>query len=436
VALAKKPPMLLPAHHALISASSISPEVSHARGYRSVTSVSELRRLGFSDVQCSVPALLIPVWNVHGEMALYQSRPDNPRIRDGKAVKYETPSGATMAIDVPSSIRDRLRDPSWPLFITEGIRKADSAVSHGLCCIALLGVWNWRGTNDLGGKMALPDWELIALNGRDVYIVFDSDIVCKPQVHGALVRLKNFLESRGAKVHITLLPDGSGSKVGLDDFLAAGHDVSELRTLATDEIPAISSDDDSECEEPKYRIENGRILARRQSRDGTFWQPLSNFAAYVSEELALDNGVEETRAFQIEGHLQSGEPLAAIRVPVEQFASMAWVTGKWGLKTVVSAGLATRDQVREAIQLLSPEAQLRRVFTHTGWRKLDDRWVYLTGGGAVGIDGIEVDLGSDLSRYGGGDEAHAQASPRRTSQSDRAAVRRYVPSAAGQCPEA
>ena len=48
-------------------------------------------------------------------------------------------------------------------------------MSKGLCCIALLGVWSWRETNEHGGKTALPDWELIALNGRDVYITFDSD---------------------------------------------------------------------------------------------------------------------------------------------------------------------------------------------------------------------------------------------------------------------
>ena len=49
-----------------------------------------------------------------------------------------------------------------------------TAVSQGLCCIALLGVWNWRGTDEHGGKAALPDWDSIALNDRPGYIVFDS----------------------------------------------------------------------------------------------------------------------------------------------------------------------------------------------------------------------------------------------------------------------
>ena len=59
-----------------------------------------------------------------------------------------------------------------PLFITEGIPKADAAVSINLCCIALLGVFNFRGSNEVGGKTALADWESVAPNGRTVYIAF------------------------------------------------------------------------------------------------------------------------------------------------------------------------------------------------------------------------------------------------------------------------
>src|SRR5262249_49947749 len=130
-----------------------------------------------------------------------------------------------------------LGDPKRPLFITEGARKADSAVSRGLCCVELFGVWNWRGTNDDGGKTALEDWELVALNGRDVNIVFDSDVVQNLNVSRSLQRFKGFLELRGAKVKIIYLPSGEGGvKVGLDDYFAAGHTVDDLLAHATDEI--------------------------------------------------------------------------------------------------------------------------------------------------------------------------------------------------------
>src|SRR3989442_12808379 len=92
---------LFPHHSRLIEASAISPEVARARGYRSVTTSAALRKLGFSERQARAPALLIPVWGVHGEIVLYQARPDDPRIVDGKALKYETPAGARMALDVP-----------------------------------------------------------------------------------------------------------------------------------------------------------------------------------------------------------------------------------------------------------------------------------------------------------------------------------------------
>jgi hypothetical protein len=125
------------------------------------------------------------------------------------------------------------------LFITEGARKADAAAARGLCCIALLGVWNWRGTNAKGGTTVLADWERVALNGRTVYIVFDSDVTTKPEVRDALVRLKAFLESRKATVEVVYLPAGDGgTKTGLDDYLAAGHTVDELLALARPELPA------------------------------------------------------------------------------------------------------------------------------------------------------------------------------------------------------
>lgn len=179
----------------LLRESGISPEVVKARGYRTTKTKAELGRLGFSGAQQNVPALLIPVYSPSGDITTYQIRPDRPRIgKDGKPVKYETPRGSKMVLDVHPFVREKLGDPSVPLFITEGIKKGDALVSCGLCAVSLLGVWNWRGTNERGGKMALPEWELIALNDRQIYIVFDSDVMLKPQVHVALVRLKDFLE--------------------------------------------------------------------------------------------------------------------------------------------------------------------------------------------------------------------------------------------------
>src|SRR5439155_22401375 len=101
-------------------------------------------------------------------------------------------------------------------FITEGARKADAAASHKRCCIALLGVWSWRGTNEWGGTAALPDWDAIPLKGPDVqrvvYIVFDSDVMQKAAVYLAMSRLKAYLAQRGAKVMVIYLPPGENGQ--------------------------------------------------------------------------------------------------------------------------------------------------------------------------------------------------------------------------------
>jgi hypothetical protein len=180
----------------LTEESGLEREVVESRGYRTVEVKAELKRLGFSDRQCSVPGLLIPLYGPTGEITNYQYRPDEPRIKGGKPIKYETPTDSRMVLDVHPNASEKLKDPSVPILLTEGVKKGDALVSKGLCAIALLGVWNWRGTNEQGGKMALPEWEQIALNDRKVYIVFDSDVMEKPTVHQSLVRLKGFLEAR------------------------------------------------------------------------------------------------------------------------------------------------------------------------------------------------------------------------------------------------
>ncbi len=226
--------LLFPQHEELLQASTITPAVAAARGYVSVDKKATLARYGFAPAQQQVPALLLPVWSaLTKQRAFSQVRPDDPRIgSNGTPIKYETPRGIAMAIDAHPWIHSQLGDPTVPLWITEGIRKADSAVSRGLCCLALLGVWNWRGTNGQGGKTALPDWEVIALNGRDVFLAFDSDVMQKRDVHTALARLKAFLETRGAHMRVVYLPANGDGKVGLDDYFAQGGAIDALRAAA------------------------------------------------------------------------------------------------------------------------------------------------------------------------------------------------------------
>ena len=150
---------LLPQHHQLIVESAITPGVAKERGYFSAIEEDQVLELGFRPYQARIPALVVPIYDVTNRVALHQLRPDRPRAaKSGKEIKYETPAGSRLCIDVPTKAHRQLGDPTIPLWITEGARKADAAVSLGLCCIALLGAWGWRGRNEAGKSVPLPDW--------------------------------------------------------------------------------------------------------------------------------------------------------------------------------------------------------------------------------------------------------------------------------------
>jgi hypothetical protein len=216
---------IFPQHAALLEASAIPPEVARERGYVSVDTKKRLEPCGFTKGQQVIPGLLIPVHGTDGTVRLHQYRPDEPRIdAKGRSRKYETPWRHQLCIDVPPRILGQLADPAVPLWITEGARKADAAAAAGMCCIALLGVEGWQSKG-----VALPDWKDIRLRDRGVLIAFDSDVMTKPAVRGALNRITVWLEYRSARVRHVILP-GDGAKAGLDDYLAAGGTVADLIT--------------------------------------------------------------------------------------------------------------------------------------------------------------------------------------------------------------
>lgn len=381
---------LSPAHNrALRAGSAIETAVISARSYRTVTSKAELARHGFGRAQQRVPALLMPMWGVAGEVVGYQARPDNPRSRAGRVVKYETPAGLVMRLDVHPFAAPRLGDPREPLFITEGIKKGDSLVSAGACAVALLGVWNWRGTNTHGGATALADWEAVALKGRRVYIVFDSDVMVNPAVQQALHRLRGFLTSRGAEaLLISLRPSQGGEKVGVDDFFASGGSLDELIASATN--PSADS-----ARTTMYAAKDGSLIWNKLTRDGFVGTPLANFTARIVRDIIEDDGVEVRRSFEVEA--VRGGRSSRFSVAAASFPTLQWVSEHLGASAIVYPGPSVREHLRVAVQTLSGDVQQQRHFSHTGWRQLDMGWAYLHSNGAITATGLRTDVNVTLS---------------------------------------
>lgn len=233
---------LSPDHHrTLVNDSAIDPEIIKERGYFTATNKQQAIDLGFARIQAR-QGLVLPIHSLGGTVAGRQLRPDEPREMDGKIVKYETPRGARAVPDVHPRMQPQLRDGTAQLWITEGIKKGDSAASKGLPCIALTGgVWGFRNKQGLHGELR----DLVAWRGpqgqpRQVTIAFDSDVVSKAGVHGAAQRLATGLISLGASPRFLVLPPGrDGKKQGLDDFFAAGGTVDQLEDLIVDRLPPL-----------------------------------------------------------------------------------------------------------------------------------------------------------------------------------------------------
>jgi putative DNA primase/helicase len=185
----------------LYDGSGISPDVAAERGYYTARRRSEVPEV-FKEYQRK-SGLVIPVYSPDDASKSYQLRPQRPRKnKKGKPLKYETPGASDVILDAHPRMLEEVRSGSEDLWITEGIKKADSLTSRGLPTIGLIGVWNWQRD----GKL-LPCWEHVRLQGRRVYVVFDSDVTAKEGVQLALERLVRVLEDLGAEVLVVYLPE-------------------------------------------------------------------------------------------------------------------------------------------------------------------------------------------------------------------------------------
>lgn len=127
--------------------------------------------------------------------------------------------------------------------------------------------------------------------------------------------------------------------------------------------------------------------------------PINNFVARIIEDILKDNGADSTRYLKIQGRLNS-HSFPTVTIPESSFDGMRWVRKEWGVKARVVAGKSNNDHMINAINFSSSDKVAERVlYTHTGWREINGKWLYLTAGGAIGDPRVEVELPARLSRY-------------------------------------
>jgi Domain of unknown function (DUF3854) len=116
---------------------------------------------------------------------------------------------------------------SGAVYVCEGEKKTLAAYQAGLNAVGIGGVWNWLSRGE-----PIDDLQLIAWDGRETDIIPDSDVFGRPDLLRAIYALGRELRNLGAAVYVMQIPQPSGAKVGLDNFLVTGGRVDRLEVFS------------------------------------------------------------------------------------------------------------------------------------------------------------------------------------------------------------
>lgn len=252
-----------PEHRRILTEESgITDDIIDQRGYHSLdkrqVSVLVARNVINSNALNGDGWMSIPIYRPDGSKHCEVLRVFGTKL----SMKYIWPTGVRQMLDIHPSAKDHRTHPEIPLIITEGVKKADAILSAArkegieVMVAAVNGCWGWRSKVKLeGGKhsdkgIPLEDFHDILLEGRQAYVLSDSDFRTNDDVASGWTQCANYLESKTGR-HRTLLvvvpPEGL-HKQGADDFLARGQLLVDLLGLGT--TPRQAGGDDGSLNQP------------------------------------------------------------------------------------------------------------------------------------------------------------------------------------------
>lgn len=229
--------LLLDHHKEHLHTSGLSDETIEAMGCESVSADQVPRILNWPRQ-----------WSSGGIVFWYPGVPDYCQIRfdepqefqeegrQPRKVRYLKPKGSQNHAYILPAVKDILHNLEVTLYFTEGEKKAAKLTQEGFPCIGLSGVWSWLTTSESesGSKekgLLLPEIMRIPMNGRRLYLIWDSDAVDKPDVMRGGERFRATLSKRNAQAYLSVLPGDPAKKIGADDFLVAHGAVPMLSFL-------------------------------------------------------------------------------------------------------------------------------------------------------------------------------------------------------------
>lgn len=279
-----------------------------------------------------------------------------------------------------------------PVFIVEGEKDVETLIGLGLCA-----------TTNKGGANKWSDQLSKEFKGAKVYILPDLDE--KGKQHAKTVALS--LKGTAKEVRIvnllricSSLPE-KGDVSDLVEVLGSKALDKLLRGVQRSVVYSRIVDDADYAEYFEsvhgFNVKNGCICHFKNDN----WVPLCNFTALPIAEVIKDDGSGElSTSFDIVGWGHDGRRLKEVNVSADEFVKMNWPLKKWGLIANIRSGNTTKEKLREAMQAAGDQVAIRRMsYSHTGWRRINGKPVFLHGGGAIGAEDVSVELDYGFNRY-------------------------------------
>ena len=146
----------------------------------------------------------------------------------------------------------------------------------------------------------------------------------------------------------------------------------------------------------KYCIVNGCLAKRTQNGP----RVLCSFVPEPRELIRYDDGLTVRQKFLMGGTAADGRELPdKVVESTRDMMGPSWSVEAWGWDGAMSASRGTPGEIFEAVSAAGRrERKCRTVYGHTGMRTIDGEPCFLYHGGAIGRDGVSVELGGPLVR--------------------------------------
>lgn len=307
-----------------------------------------------------------------------------------------------------------------PVYVVEGEKDVETLERMGktaTCNAGGAGKWRDEYSQHLKGAdvLILPDND--PRNDQGGYPGQDHalDVAYKTYRIAKRVRIINLKEAcpeLKEKGDITDLIETMGETAGMD---ALARQIAATQDFTPDMVPFWLTPAEQTVRlyatVAGYGVEGGCIV----QKTGDSTKPLCDFTVLPRKEIIRDDGVNRERLFVLDGWTQSGQRLDRVTVTGAALDTLSFVTDQWGFQAAIMPGSTIKPKIAWCIKKVGQRVSRTVVeYSHTGWRQIQGKWCFLSNGGAIGAEGITVNLGNGLETYrldGGGGAAFLQMDP-------------------------